>query len=60
MLLGDVDHDGTVGISDVIIIIDYILDGKQGVIDMEVADVDHDGQITISDVTGITDIILGK
>ncbi len=60
VLLGDVDHDGMVGISDVIIIIDYILGGKQGVIDMEVADVDHDGQISISDVTGITDIILGK
>ncbi len=60
VLLGDVDHDGVVGINDVTVLIDYILSGKQGTIDMTVADVDQDDEISISDVTGIIDLILEK
>ena len=60
VLLGDVDHDGVVGINDVTVLIDYILSGKQGTIDMTVADVDQDNEISISDVTGIIDLILEK
>jgi hypothetical protein len=49
-----------VGINDVTVLIDYILSGKQGTIDMTVADVDQDNEISISDVTGIIDLILEK
>ena len=54
-LVGDVDGDGVVTISDVTALIDYLL--AETPIDGE-GDVDGDGKITISDVTEIIDILL--
>ena len=48
--LGDVDHDGRIGIADVTALIDYILDNNNEVC-LTCADVDRDGIIGIADVT---------
>lgn len=57
-LLGDVDDDGEVGISDVSTFIDYLLGTDVAVFNIANADVDDDGQISISDVSLLIDVIL--
>jgi len=57
ILLGDVDGDGMVGINDVTLLIDYLLDSTTVLI-LEAADVDGNGAVGIGDVTAIIDIIL--
>ncbi len=56
-LTGDVDCSGTVNISDVTTLIDYLLNNDT-VINRENADVDGDGTINISDVTALIDTLL--
>ena len=56
-ILGDVDGNGAVDISDITVLIDYLLAG--GSIDTAAADVDGDNSISIGDVTGLIDILLG-
>ena len=55
---GDVNGNGYVDISDVTILIDYLLNGS-GDIQQSAADVDHDGSVSISDITALIDILLG-
>ena len=55
--LGDVNHDGTIGIEDVTTLIDYILGNTTDICTI-CADVTGDGIIGIADVTGIIDIML--
>jgi len=59
-LRGDVDNDGSVGISDVTALVDYILSKDASEINLDAADVDQDGGIGISDVTALVDYILSK
>ena len=60
-LIGDVNGDGMVNITDVTAIIDYILSGDGGEgFDRQAADLDHDGNISISDVTTLIDVILSR
>ena len=54
-LLGDVDGDGAVTISDVTALIDYLLAETPIAGD---GDIDGDGNITIGDVTALIDILL--
>lgn len=54
--LGDVDHDGSVNISDVTTLIDYLL-GTGEVCEI-CADVSVDESINISDVTALIDLLL--
>ena len=56
---GDVDHDGNVTISDVTVLIDYLL-GSAGNACTICADVDQDGNVSISDVTALIDILLSR
>ena len=56
---GDVDGDGEVSISDVSVLVDYLLQGDQVQIYLENADVDGDGEVTISDVSALIDKLLG-
>ena len=56
-IIGDVDGDGNVGISDVTALIDYLLSGE---VAPEAADVDENGRVDIADVTTLIDILLGK
>ena len=57
-LRGDVNDDGSVGISDVTALIDYILSGDASGINLDAADCDQDGTVGISDVTALIDYIL--
>ena len=57
--LGDVDHDGAITITDVALVIDYILDRTNPICPV-CGDMDGNGSVNISDVTLIIDAILGK
>ena len=59
-LLGDVNMDSLVNISDVTALIDYILSGNVTPFDSRAADVDQNGNIGISDVTVLIDMILSR
>lgn len=55
-MIGDVDHDGKVSISDVTALIDYLLNGETAPAE---ADVDGDYNVSIADVTSLIDMLLG-
>ena len=57
---GDVNMDGDVNISDVTMLIDYLLSGVGSNIDLTAADVDGDGDINIADVTLLIDLLLSN
>ena len=57
---GDVNSDGSVNISDVTALIDYLLSGELETFDAVAADVNGDGSINISDVTALIDMLLGS
>ena len=54
--LGDVNHDGAANISDVTVLIDYLLGG--GDICMTCANVDGEDGVNIADVTALIDLLL--
>ncbi|WP_234122459.1 glycoside hydrolase family 48 protein [Clostridium hydrogenum] len=56
-LLGDVNDDGTVDISDVVALRNYIVNGT-GKIDLKNADVNKDGTVDISDVVALEQQII--
>ena len=53
---GDVNHDGTVNISDIMATVNHILGISLDIFFEEEADVNGDGIITISDVIDIVNI----
>ena len=55
---GDVNGDGSVNISDVTALIDYILSHDATGINLQAADCNQDTNINISDVTALIDFIL--
>ena len=59
-LIGDVDCNGSVGISDVSTLIDYLLGKRPEPFSMAAADVDGSSTIDISDVSALIDILLRK
>ena len=58
VMLGDVDDDGTVGISDVTWLIEYLLTDDATIINLEKADVNQDGHVDIGDVSSLIDVLL--
>ena len=58
ILMGDVNHDGTVNITDVTLTVDKVLGRTPSPFFEENADVMVDGQVTVSDVTAIVNILL--
>ena len=58
IIIGDVDDDGNVNISDVTTLIDYLLNSESTTINMDNSDVDPDGEINIADVTALIDLLL--
>ena len=60
ILMGDVDDDGRIGISDVVAIIDYLINNDETLLNLDAADVDGDGRISIADVTVVIDMLLGN
>ena len=59
-LLGDVNGDGTVDISDITMLVNYLLGKPAPGIILTNANVNGDDTVDISDVTGISSIILGN
>ena len=64
-LLGDINRDGDITISDVTALVNIILgkvtiENDSDLYDFEAADVNQDEDISISDVTALVNIILGK
>ncbi len=57
-LVGDVNGDGGVNISDVTALIDYLLSGNDSAIELAGADCNKDGNVNISDVTALIDNLL--
>ncbi len=55
---GDVNGDGSVNISDVTALIDYLLSGNASGINLSGADCNQDNGINISDVTSLIDYLL--
>lgn len=60
IIIGDVDGDGKITISDVVDLIDLLLISQFNPTDYPNADVDGDGRITILDVTELIDLLLMK
>ena len=58
IIRGDVNNDGSVSISDVSSLIDYLLSGDASAISLTGADVNRDGDVTISDVSSLIDYLL--
>ena len=59
-VVGDVDGDGEVTVSDINVVIDLILGGEYSEEEMTRADVNDDSEVNISDVNMIIDIIINK
>ena len=59
-LLGDVNQDGIIGITDVTLMVDFILGNNHSSNVLEYGDMDGNGIIGVNDVTLLVDKILGK
>ena len=58
--IGDVNNDGTIDVTDAVLIIDEILMKNPQNFDAAMADVNGDGEIDVTDVVMVIDAILGK
>ena len=58
LVRGDMNGDGDVDISDLTVLIDYLLSGVAIGIDQDAVDCDQDGSIGITDVTALIDFLL--
>ena len=56
---GDVNNDGVVNISDVTVLISYVL-SNSGTINVQAADLNGDGNVNISDVTMLINQVLNN
>ena len=59
-VVGDVNMDGKRSISDVTVLIDYLLGSSVSPFDDVAADVNTDGNISIADVTALIDLLLSS
>ena len=59
-ILGDVDGDYEVNITDVLVIVNYVLDRPIKVFIFSNADMDYNREINITDALKVVDVILGK
>lgn len=57
-LVGDVNQDGEVNITDVVCLVNYLLTGDGTGIDLVAADVNCDGEINITDAVTLLNLIL--
>ena len=59
-ILGDVNMDGEVNITDVTVLIDYLLSGDATGINPTAANVNEDQEVDITDVTILIDLLLSS
>ena len=57
-LKGDVNKDGNITITDVTVLIDYLLSGDDSAISLDNADINLDHSVSIIDVTALIDYLL--
>ena len=57
---GDVNRDGLVNVSDVTVLISYVLNDGGVDIDLDAADLSGDGNINITDATQLISIVLNS
>jgi hypothetical protein len=57
-LLGDVNFDGKVNVTDVIIVTNHYLKDTTNELDLNVSDINGDNKLNVTDVIGITNIYL--
>ena len=57
---GDANDDGNVSIPDVMLTVDYMLNGSASNFHFKLADMNGDGNITVADVMAIVAIIMGN
>ena len=57
-LIGDVDGDNQVNITDVTELIDYLLSGDASSVNLGAADCNQDNGVSIADVTALIDYLL--
>ena len=55
---GDVNDDGKVNITDVTVLINYLLSGNAAAVNVKAADTNEDGKVNISDVTVLINYLL--
>ena len=55
---GDVDNNGIINITDVTVLIDYLLSGNATGVNLDASDTNLDTQVTIADVTRLIDYLL--
>lgn len=60
MLPGDANGDGDVSVTDVVVIISYVLGENPDGFNESSADVNGDGSVTVADAVQVLDIILNK
>ncbi len=58
VIKGDVNGDGLVNITDVVCLVNYILDSDSIGIILEAADMNEDGEVNITDVVALVDYVL--
>ena len=58
--MGDVNHDGSVSVTDVLLVVEYVLGKNPEKFFIENADVNSDKEITVADLLSIVAIILGE
>ena len=59
-IVGDVNDDASISITDVICIVSHVLNKTPDVFIPSAADINNDGEITITDAVTLMDVILGK
>lgn len=59
-ILGDLNHDGYVNITDVVLLVNYILGTNEGIVIESEADINGDTMVNITDAVALTNIILGQ
>ena len=57
-LMGDANGDGSVSVTDVVCIVDYLLQRQPSPFIREQADVNQDGEISISDIVEVIHLIM--
>ena len=58
LIMGDVNGDGLVNITDVVCLVNYVLDSDASNINLEISDINGDGIINITDVVSLVNLIL--
>ena len=59
-IIGDVNDDGIINLTDVITLIDYLLNEDQSLINPQSADCKIDGIINLEDITALIDYMLNE